>query len=370
MSVFSKLFFGQAQFGENEELNEFRYKFLCAVMLSCAFFTLLFVLGAASGVNRLAVAHVYAMTAFTAITFLMWWMLRGRADRFLVIAWCYELLCLLEDTSALIHVSEDEMRIIWLLTNIPGVYILLGQRVGLTMSLITLTAFGFGNAHLDRPYSQPAVATTLIGGAYLTVFFHAYGNRAISYFVRMRESYEKLQHMATHDMLTGVFNARAYYAACDQLIQLGVRSGSPYAVMFVDLDHFKSINDTHGHSAGDSVLKAVAQALAGNVRKTDVVGRVGGEEFSIFLPNTDLEGAMRLGESLRRTVEGLMPSIGTQQLKVTASIGVARNRSGEQLMQDIQARADQAMYFAKRQGRNRVSAVDNLPASESVPQAA
>ncbi len=370
MSLFSRLVFGDTQFGESEELKEFRYKFLCVVMLSCAFFTLLFLIGTTSGVNQLAPAHVRAMAGFTSATILMWLLLRGHAERFLIVAWCYEVLCLMEDSSALIHVSEDEMRIIWLLTNIPGVYILLGQRAGLILSIITLTGFALGNAYLDRPYSPPAVATTLVGGAYLTVFFHVYGDRAISYFSRMRESYEKLRYMAEHDTLTGVFNARAYYEGCDRLIALAARTEMPYAVMFVDLDHFKSINDTHGHAAGDAVLKAVAQALAAAVRKSDLVGRVGGEEFSIFLSNTDLEGAVRLGETLRQTIERLMPSIGELSLKVTASIGVADSYSGGGAMQEIQARADQAMYLAKRQGRNRVSVVGELPPPSTVPHAA
>jgi diguanylate cyclase (GGDEF)-like protein len=370
MSLFSRLVFGDTQFGESEEFKEFRYKFLCAVMLSCAFFTLLFLVGTSSGVNTLAPAHVRAMAGFTVSTLLMWWLLRGHAERFLTIAWCYEVLCLLEDCSALIHVSEDEMRIIWLLTNIPAVYILLGQRAGLLISVITLSAFAFGNAYLDRPYSTPALATSVIGGAYLTVFFHVYGDRAVSYFSRMRESYDKLRYMAEHDPLTGVFNARAYYEACERLILLAARTATPYAVMFVDLDHFKSINDTYGHAAGDAVLKAVAQALSQTVRKSDLVGRVGGEEFSIFLPGTDLEGAMRLAETLRQSIERLMPSVGAQALKVTASIGVARSRHSEVRMQDIQARADQAMYLAKRQGRNRVSVVDERPPPDAVPHAA
>ncbi|GAB4057932.1 hypothetical protein [Uliginosibacterium sediminicola] len=107
MSLFSRLVFGDTQFGESEELKEFRYKFLCVVMLSCAFFTLLFLIGTTSGVNQLAPAHVRAMAGFTSATILMWLLLRGHAERFMIIAWCYEVLCLLEDSSALIHVKRQ-----------------------------------------------------------------------------------------------------------------------------------------------------------------------------------------------------------------------------------------------------------------------
>jgi diguanylate cyclase (GGDEF)-like protein len=167
--------------------------------------------------------------------------------------------------------------------------------------------------------------------------------------------------MASHDMLTGVLNARAYYVACENLILMAKRTGQPYAVLFIDLDHFKLVNDTYGHSAGDAVLKAVASCLGRSIRQSDALGRIGGEEFSIFAPNTDKNGAMQLAEAIRAAVESLNPSIGERNLKVTASIGVATCSGHVEAMQAIQQKADQAMYVAKSLGRNRVSAFDELP---------
>jgi diguanylate cyclase (GGDEF)-like protein len=172
----------------------------------------------------------------------------------------------------------------------------------------------------------------------------------------MRESNERLYHLAMHDTLTGVLNARAYYEVCDRLIASARRSQRPYSVLFVDLDHFKSINDHHGHAAGDLVLKAVAETLGQTLRESDVLGRIGGEEFSVFLPETSRDAAVIAAENLRAAVERLCPSIGGgERLRITASIGVAGNtREGED-MHVIQQRADQAMYHAKAAGRNRVS---------------
>jgi diguanylate cyclase (GGDEF)-like protein len=95
------------------------------------------------------------------------------------------------------------------------------------------------------------------------------------------------------------------------------------------------------------------------MRDSDAMGRIGGEEFSVFLPNTDVAGAMVLAESIRQAIESLMPSIGEGQLRITASIGVARNHHSDQTMLEIQKLADQAMYRAKAAGRNRVSSVDD-----------
>jgi diguanylate cyclase (GGDEF)-like protein len=166
-------------------------------------------------------------------------------------------------------------------------------------------------------------------------------------------------------MLTGVLNARAYYQRCDALISLALREQIPFSVLFLDLDHFKSINDTHGHDAGDTVLKAVASCLSGSVRQSDEVGRIGGEEFSIFLPNTDLEGARRLAETIRESIELLMPDTGQQRLKITASIGVADSKAEHQTMRAIQQSADAAMYVAKAAGRNRVSCFQDIVQGES-----
>jgi diguanylate cyclase (GGDEF)-like protein len=198
----------------------------------------------------------------------------------------------------------------------------------------------------------------LVALVYQGVFFHIYGNRSLSYFARMRKSHEKLHFLATHDTLTGVLNARAYYSACEHLIELGRRHGTPFSVLFVDLDHFKSVNDTHGHAAGDIVLKSVANTLRTAIRTSDALGRIGGEEFSIFLPNTDLPGALQLGETIRQAVEQLMPVIESGPLRITASIGVAQCRDRNQTMHDIQHKADEAMYIAKKKGRNRVSSLD------------
>lgn len=297
------------------------------------------------------------MYGFTSASILLWLALRGRPGSYTWVSWCYETVCVLEYSSALVFVSEDEMRVIWFFTNIPGTYILLGQRAGLIITALTLFGLALGNAYLPRPYSPNALATTLFGIAYLGAFFHIYGSRSISYFIRMRESNQKLEHMATHDTLTGLLNARAYYAHCEQMILLARRNSTPYTVLFVDLDHFKTINDTYGHAAGDGVLRAVAEALAHGLRRSDAIGRIGGEEFSVFLPNTALNDALPLAESLRSKIEALGITVENRPLRITASIGVASNQHSEQSILDIQRVADQAMYLAKREGRNRVSTI-------------
>jgi diguanylate cyclase (GGDEF)-like protein len=357
--------FGRVDFGESEEYQEFQFKFLSVVVFLGALFTMIFIAGAYSKLNPLNNPHLQSMTAFTASTLLLWLALRGHKERFQTLAWTYEVLCALEYISALMFVPEDELRILWFYTNIPGVYILLGQRAGLVVTVLSLLGLAFGNAYLSRPYSPNAMATALVSLSYLALFFHVYGTRSISYFTRMREANRQLQDLASHDMLTGVLNARAYYQRCDAMISMAQRDRLPFAVLFVDLDHFKSINDTHGHDAGDLVLKSVANCLAKNIRQSDEIGRIGGEEFSIFLHNTKMAGARQLAEVIRQSIESLMPDTGHHRLRITASIGVADSTTEQTTMRSIQQRADTAMYVAKATGRNRVSCFDAQTGDQS-----
>ena len=356
----STIFFGSAEFPESEEYREFQYKFLIVLLIVGALATLFFIV--ASGDQNLPMPeeHMRSMKLYTAVSLALWLGLRGRKQWFLPIAGLYEAASLAELASAMIYVPGDELRILWLTTNIPGVYLLLGRVAGAIITVVIVSSLIMGNALMAAPYTQNALATAVISMIYSAAFFHAYASRSVNFFMRMRDSNERLRYMATRDALTGVLNARAYYEVCERLIGLARRNSEPYAVLFVDLDHFKSINDTYGHEAGDHVLKSVADCLTKNIRKSDSLGRIGGEEFSVFLPNTNMAGALEVAEQLRMSIELLMPEMGSGPRKITASIGVARNQHSDQLMLDIQRQADQAMYRAKAAGRNRVTSFDDL----------
>jgi len=355
MGALKWLAFGSVQFSEQEEYLEFRYKFLIVLMLTAAALTGLFILGLVSQMNLIGWAHGRMMITFVTGTLFLWLLLRGSPKRFKQVGWTYEVLSLIESISALVYVPVDELRILWFYTNIPCVFILLGQRAGWVVTGFTISGFLLINPQLDQPYSPSAVATGVLAMVYFAVSFHAYVDRSMSYFKRMRDYNNQLQDLASHDPLTRVFNAGAYYRACDQQIHTSQRTNQAFAVLFIDLDHFKSINDTYGHAVGDDVLRAVAETLQTAVRRSDIVGRIGGEEFSVFLPNTQVQGAEQLAEALRMAIESIHIEVDGVRLRITASIGVAAKRYEQETMQAIQQHADQAMYEAKRGGRNRVS---------------
>ncbi|CAN5400010.1 hypothetical protein BH11PSE11_BH11PSE11_14510 [soil metagenome] len=164
----------------------------------------------------------------------------------------------------------------------------------------------------------------------------------------------ELQIMASTDMLTNVNNRRSLFELGNKQLQIAHRYKRPLTLIILDVDHFKTINDTLGHTAGDQVLKNIASACKSLLRTTDIFGRYGGEEFIAVCPETDLENAMKLGERLRVVVESMiMPElIGLPT--VTVSLGVASIAEADTDITKTIHRADQAMYLAKRQGRNRV----------------
>ncbi len=163
----------------------------------------------------------------------------------------------------------------------------------------------------------------------------------------------RLDRLANEDELTGVLNRRAFLARTLELLAELPR-GQSTTLLALDLDHFKRLNDTHGHAAGDAVLRNFARTVTMQLRPDDLFARVGGEEFWILLPDTDVTGATQLAERLRGAVEAMRVSYGHEALQITVSVGVCAVSQGD-ISQALTA-ADGALYVAKAEGRNRVVA--------------
>lgn len=171
-----------------------------------------------------------------------------------------------------------------------------------------------------------------------------------------RAFHETLLDLSTKDPLTGLANRTRALGEFQTRFGLSVRYGRPLSVLMCDLDHFKQINDTHGHGAGDFVLQVFGERLRASLREADLAGRIGGEEFLVILPETDLGGARPFAERFRRTMADtpvLLPGI---DLVVTCSLGLAERTPGDLDAGHMLARADAGLYRAKVEGRNRVCA--------------
>ncbi len=160
------------------------------------------------------------------------------------------------------------------------------------------------------------------------------------------------EHRARTDALTGLNNRRAFFEQARAIDDLCKRYKHLYSIIMMDIDFFKQINDTHGHAAGDKALKSIADTLNKTIRTSDVVGRIGGEEFAIILPQTQSDSAQNLAERLRKSVESYTIDYDEGSLNLTASFGVAQYAGDTLSVEEIVSRADDALYQAKHQGRN------------------
>lgn len=170
-----------------------------------------------------------------------------------------------------------------------------------------------------------------------------------------KETERKLTLLATTDSLTGLFNRRCFLEKASRACKEAARYNSALSLVMLDVDHFKNVNDTYGHAAGDMVLKSLAQLLRSQVRDVDIVGRVGGEEFALAMPQTPLDAGRLMAERLRTAVQETAIDIqGDAPVHVTVSLGLTCLRDKSDTLASLLKRADQAMYKAKNTGRNNV----------------
>ena len=215
---------------------------------------------------------------------------------------------------------------------------------------------------VDEFLQQPDYITTVFEDLFQIVGYVLIIIGIWKWIVHNKRMTNSLQRLATTDDLTGAYNRRQFGEVIKYEIHRAIRYMDTLSLIMFDLDHFKRINDTYGHNAGDEVLKTVADRVKDNIRVTDIFARVGGEEFTILVPATGLEGAKVVADKLRQSIEShAFETVGI----VTASFGVAEF-SRDEKSEGLIKRSDNALYAAKANGRNRVViAEDTLSSQEN-----
>jgi len=256
------------------------------------------------------------------------------------------------------HKNPPEMMILdWVMPGMDGLEICRRARAsssGTYQYILLVTA-------RDR---TPDVVRGLDAGAddYLTKPFdkselHArlrVGRRILALQHQLLEAQEMLRFQATHDALTGLWNRGALIERLDTEVQRAFRSNSPLGILLLDIDHFKLVNDTHGHLAGDSVLAEIALRITAATRSYDFIGRYGGEEFVVLLPGCDGDQTQRSAERIRAAVAADLFSTGIESIPLTISIGATVACVESRTDAELLGLADLALYEAKAAGRNRV----------------
>lgn len=190
-------------------------------------------------------------------------------------------------------------------------------------------------------------------------------------FVRLSQQLDsaeaRLRALAAEDPLTGILNRRRFLELADLEWARAHRHGRPQSLLLIDVDEFKTVNDRHGHLSGDETLRHIAETCQSCLRRTDVLGRYGGDEFVILLPETEEPGAVLMAERIRRALANGPVKTPAGAVRITVSIGAAARKTGMDAFDALLAQADAALYAAKAKGRNRIETVPSPRPPEATP---
>jgi diguanylate cyclase (GGDEF)-like protein len=342
----------EEELGAEKDYFQFRFHLLRVSLWVAITFSGALILADWLGLNHQASIHLTSIEIFFLSDVALSIYLGARKDRYVIVALLFFIAWFLVNVSALYFLTNNEFRAIWFFILILVAYTILGLSPGLLATILSLITLIVANKFLLAPFSSNAMVTMLFSLCAGSAFLYSYTKRFASYRQNLKEVNYKLLDLARHDPLTGTLNSRAFYERAEHVARLALRSKTTFSLLFMDIDHFKLINDRYGHEVGDIVLQEFVGCLTANIRETDLLGRIGGEEFLLLLPGTKLDGAKLLAEKLLQKVEGLVPLIGETQIPFTTSIGIAVSRAGHDTITSLKQEADQAMYQAKAQGRN------------------
>ena len=224
-----------------------------------------------------------------------------------------------------------------------------GSKAGRTLAVISIMAWLSFNLLSGRAYSQeyiPYINALLRLALFLGV---------VELLCEFKRAWLHERSQSRTDHLTGICNSRAFFDQAEMEIERARRNHAPLSLVYIDVDNFKTLNDSLGHSEGDKHLKTLAEAVSGLVRKVDVFARIGGDEFALLLPNTDLGGALAV---VHKMEQGIARGMRGALLPVTVSMGVAAFQSPPPSVDAMLQKADQLMYESKRLGKNRVTGAE------------
>jgi diguanylate cyclase (GGDEF)-like protein len=346
---------GVEAFGAEKDYFQFRFHLLRVSLWVAITFSGALILADWLGLNHQAHIHLTSIEIFFLTDVALAIYLGTRKDRFAIVALLFFSAWFLVDVSALYFLTNNEFRAIWFFVLILVAYTILGLSPGLLATILSFITLIVANKFLLAPFSSNAMVTMLFSLCASSAFLYSYTKRFATYRQNLKEVNKELNELACHDPLTGTLNARAFYEEAEHLARTALRTKTTFSMLFMDIDHFKLINDRYGHEVGDIVLQEFVGCITANIRETDLLGRIGGEEFLLLLPGAKLDGAKLLAEKLRQKVEELMPVIGETRIPFTTSIGIAVSRAGHDTITSLKQEADQAMYLAKAQGRNCVT---------------
>lgn len=333
----------------------FRRGFLVTVMVTCCLWSGAMILPACLGWAPLGPAQTANNTVFFLATCTLLMVLLRWPWSFRCVGIVFCTASFLYLAAAQFLVAQDQLRMLLFFPMVGAIFLIVGAVAAWIAIVAAIGVFAAAVVTGDLVASPLAVSTFVLTLGTTGLFFHAFSRQASLALATISAQNSALDAVAREDHLTHLLNLRAFR----QIMHAALTrpDGAPsLCVAFIDIDHFKPINDHHGHAVGDAVLTAVARTLKASVRQQDAVARIGGEEFAVLMPDATLAVALPVAERLREAVQAMKVVIGGAELRVTVSVGLAASSLPHRTADNLLQEADAAMYRAKQGGRNRVVA--------------
>jgi len=340
------------KFGGDEDLLQFKFKMLNSIFIIIAFFSALFGLLSDLGINDIGPIHSKVNYVYSFLTVMLIFFLRLSKENYILTVHSLLIISLLTFTSALIFVPQDEFRIIWFYLLILVAYMISGKTSGILYTLASIVIILTVNFFVDLQLSQVAINSGVLGLLIGSFLSNVYTNKITNYENSLKQQNSSLNVLASTDYLTGIMNRRMFNEISEHYFQTAQKNELNLTLLLLDLDHFKKVNDTYGHQAGDLLLIRFVETVENILTKSDIFSRIGGEEFAILLSQINREDAYDLAEKIRKEVENITINYEGQNVFVRTSIGITRNGPTDTSFDDMFSRSDMALYKAKKEGRN------------------
>lgn len=341
------------KFGGDEDLLQFKFKMLNSIFIIVAFFSALFGLLSDLGVNDIGPIHSKVNYVYCFLTIMLIIFLRSSKKNYNLTAHSLLIISLITFTSALIFVPQDEFRMIWFYLLIFVAYMISGKMSGLLCTLASIVIILTVNFFVDLQLSQVAINSGILGLIIGSFLSYIYTNKITNYENSLKQQNSSLSVLASTDYLTGIMNKRMFNEISERYFHTAQKGDLNLTLFLLDLDHFKKINDTYGHQAGDQLLVSFVKTVEKILRKSDIFARIGGEEFAILLSQIERKDAFNLAEKIRNEVENITIQSEGKNIFVRTSIGITQTSTTDDSFDDVFSRADLALYKAKKEGRNR-----------------
>jgi diguanylate cyclase (GGDEF)-like protein len=341
------------KFTADEDLLKFKFKMLNSIFIIVAFFSTLFAVMSDLGINDLGPIHTKVDYIYSFLTVILIFFLRSSKKNYNLASSILLFISLLAFTSALILVPQDEFRIIWFYLLIFAAYMIHGKRYGVLYTLASIMIILIANSFVELDLSPTAINSAVLGLIIGSIFSYVYSSKISNYEKSLKQKNTSLNILASTDYLTGIMNKRMFNEISEHYFQTAQQNNFNLTLLLLDLDHFKKINDSYGHQAGDMLLKHFVKTIKNVLNKSDIFARIGGEEFAILLSEINTNNAYSLADKIRQKIENLFFTYEGHNIFITTSIGISENNNKDNSFDDIFSRADMALYQAKNEGRNK-----------------